>query len=130
MSARRRSDQPIGELLRQRRVEVAKKGLRQMAGLLGITPPHLTDIEKGRRTPSEELLMRISEQYGIPEAELRAGWSRPETIVGEIAAQDPLTAEKVPELLRTARRLSSKQWDTLIEQARRMSGRKDDRSDR
>jgi len=130
MPPRKSQDRSIGDVLRRRRTEELKKGLREMARLLDITAPHLTDIEKGRRTPSEDLIMRISKEYDFPEADLRAGWSRPETIVGEIAAQDPLTAEKVPELLRTARRLSSKQWDSLIEQARRMSGRKDNRSDK
>lgn len=112
---------PIGEVLRQRRVEVLHKGLRETARRLGITPPHLTDIEKGRRAPSEELLLRIVEVYGISEAELRAGWSKPEPIVEEIASQDPLTAEKAPLFLREARNLSAEQWNRLINQARRMA---------
>jgi transcriptional regulator with XRE-family HTH domain len=121
-----RSDRkpPIGEVLRRRRLEVLKKGLREMATQLGIAPPHLTDLEKGRRNPSEDLLLRISKAYGIPEAELRAGWSRAEAIVGEVATQDPITAEKVPEFLRTARKLTPQQWDRMIDQARRMTSRK------
>jgi transcriptional regulator with XRE-family HTH domain len=115
---------PIGELLRRQRVQVVKKGLREMAKLLGITPPHLTDIEKGRRTPSEELLIRIGRHYDIPEAELRSGWSRADTIVGQIATQDAVTAEKVPELLRKARKLSATQWDNLIKYANRLSRKK------
>lgn len=122
--------QNISDVLRARRVEVLKKSLREMARLLDIAPAHLTHIEQGRKAPSEELLLKIGRCYGIAEAELRSGWSRPETIVGEIAAQDPLAAEKVPELLRSARRFSSDQWDSLIEQARRISGRKDSDSDR
>jgi len=124
------SSQRIGDVLRKQRVEVLNKGLREMAKLLDIAPAHLTDLEKGRRTPSEELLVRMVKHYGIDEATLRAGWSKPKEIVGEIASQDATTAAKVPELLRTARRLSPSQWDSLIEQARRMSGRKDKPSDR
>lgn len=112
---------PIGEVLRERRNEVLKMGLREMAKELSIAPAHLTDLELGRRTPSEDLLKRISVAYGIAEAELRAGWSRPEMIVSEVASQDPLTAEKVPEFLRNARRLSRDQWDALIGEARNMS---------
>lgn len=119
------SRQPIGEVLRARRVDVVKKGLREMAAELGIAPAHLTDIEKGRRTPSEELLVRISKAYGIAVADLRAGWSRPDAVVAEVAAQDSVTAEKVPEFLRTARKLTPQQWDTVIEQARRMSSKKE-----
>lgn len=115
---------PIGEVLRRQRVQVVKKGLREMARLLEITPPHLTDIEKGRRAPSEELLVRICRHYDIPEAELRSGWNKADTVVGQVATQDAVTAEKVPELLRSARRLTSDQWDSLIDQAKRMSADK------
>ncbi|GMU82398.1 MAG: hypothetical protein AMXMBFR47_22690 [Planctomycetota bacterium] len=98
-----------------------------MAKILGIAPAHLTDLELGRRTPSEELLKRISEAYGIAEPKLRAGWSRPDVIVSEVASQDALTAEKVPALLRNARRLTRDQWDALIEEAQRLSIQKEPR---
>jgi transcriptional regulator with XRE-family HTH domain len=112
--------------MRKRREDL-KKGLREMAGLLDVAPAHLTDLEKGRRSPSEDLLMRISEQYGIDQATLRAGWGKPEEIVREIASQDATTAAKVPEFLRSARRLSPSQWDRLIDEARRL-GKKSKRS--
>lgn len=111
----------IGEKLRIQRVEVLNKGLREMAGLLGIAPAHLTDIEKGRRTPSEPLMVKIAEQYRLPMADLRSGWSRPDAVVGEVASQNPTTAAKVPEFLRTARNLSAEQWDRLIQQADQMA---------
>ncbi len=103
-----------------RRVEQHNKGLREMARLLDIAPAHLTDVEKGRRSPSEDLLVRICKAYGIEEATLRAGWNKADTVVGEVATQDATTAAKVPEFLRTARNLSADQWDRLIKQARRM----------
>jgi transcriptional regulator with XRE-family HTH domain len=112
----------IGDILRARRVDVLKKGLREMAKLLNIAPAHLTDIEKGRRSPSDALLVRIAEQYQIDEADLRTAWAKAEDIVGEVATQDGTTARKVPEFLRTARNLSPEQWDKLISQAKRMSG--------
>ena len=112
--------QPIGEVLRTQRVEVLGKGLREMAGLLNIAPAHLTDIEKARRAPSEELMLRIAELYRLPLADLRSGWSKPDAIVKEIASQDPTTAVKVPEFLRKARNLTPEQWDTLIQQASKM----------
>lgn len=115
-----RKNIPIGERLRTQRVDSLNKGLREMAGLLEIAPAHLTDIEKGRRTPSEALLMRICKAYRISEAELRAGWNRADAIVSEVANQDSVTAEKVPEFLRTARKLTPKQWDDLIDHVRHM----------
>ena len=123
---KRQHDEPIGEILRRKRVEVLNKGLREMAKVLAIAPAHLTDIEKGRRTPSEALLQRITEAYGIEIAELRSAWSKADEIVSEVATQDRTTAEKVPAFLRTARKLTAKQWDQLIRQAERMAsgGRK------
>ena len=111
-------------------MEVLKKGLREMARLLDIAPAHLTDIEKGRRSPSEGLLKRISDAYGIAEPALRAGWSKADGVVEEVANQDAMTAEKVPEFLRTARKLNSEQWDRLIGQARRMASDKGGKSEK
>ena len=121
---------PIGEVLRGRRVEVLKKGLREMARLLGIAPAHVTDIEKGRRGPSDGLLKRISQLYGIGEPELRAGRSKADSVVAEVATQDTTTAEKVPEFLQTARELRPAQWDRLIGQARRMASGKGGKSEK
>lgn len=121
MSETQSNPLPIGEQLRRQRVDVLGKGLREMAALLSVAPAHLTDLEKGRRTPSEDLLLRIAEQYRLPVADLRAGWSRPDAIVSEVASQDPTTAAKVPEFLRTARNLTPEQWDRLIRQAGQMS---------
>lgn len=116
--------EPIGDTLRRQRVEVLGKGLRETATALGIAPAHLTDIEKGRRNPSEDLLKRICRVYRIDEAVLRSGWSRAETVVAEVATQDATTAAKVPEFLRTARNLTKDQWDDLIGQAKRLSGKR------
>lgn len=114
---------PIGETLRRRRVDVLAKSLRETAKLLDIAPAHLTDIEKGRRNPSEELLLRIARVYGIDEATLRSGWRRAETVVGEIASRTPTTAAKAPELLRAANELAPEQWDALIAQAKSMAAK-------
>lgn len=113
----------IGETLRRKRVDTLGLGLREMARRLDIAPAHLTDLEKGRRTPSEDLLMRIARGYGIEEAVLRAGWGKAETIVGEIASQSPTTAAKAPELLRAASTLNAEQWNALIRQARALAGK-------
>lgn len=114
---------PIGVLLRRQRTEVLRKGLIETANLLDIAPPHLTDIEKGRRNPSEELLLRMVKIYGLSEAQLRAGWSKAHAVVNEVATENPTNAEKVPQFLRTARALSAEQWDQLIRQAERLTSR-------
>lgn len=117
----KRPPQPIGELLRERRIETLGKGLREMAKLLDIAPPHLTDIEKGRRSPSEDLLMRIAKAYGIDQSTLRAGWGKAQADVGQIASSNATNASKAPELLRAAKDLDADQWDSLIDQARKLA---------
>lgn len=114
---------PVGDLIRLHRVERLGKGLREMAKLLDIAPAHLTDIEKGRRSPSEDLLLRIARQYGVDESVLRAGWGKAEADVGLIAARNPVNAAKIPELLRTAKDLDAAQWDALIAQAKSMAAK-------
>lgn len=113
--------EPIGDRLRRHRVERLKRSLRQVASDVGVTPAHLTDIEKGRRAPSDDLLVRIARVYQLAEPELRAAWSKPDAVVREVASSSPTTAEKVPQFLRTARDLTPAQWDQLIEQARTMT---------
>ncbi|MEQ9094931.1 MAG: helix-turn-helix domain-containing protein [Phycisphaerales bacterium] len=109
----------IGDVLRKQRIEVLDLGLRDVARILDVAPAYITDLEKGRRTPSEALLLRIAQVYRIDEAILRAGWQRPDAVVGEIATQDATSAAKVPEFLRTARSLSAEDWDALIAEAKR-----------
>lgn len=115
----------IGERLRTQRVDVLGKSIRDVAKLLDSAPIHLSDIETGRRTPSEELLVKIAKVYGVPEAELRAGFSRPDSVVVEVASESTVAAAKVPEFLRTARGLNAEQWDSLIRQAKKISDRKE-----
>lgn len=111
----------IGTRLRNQRVDVLRKSIRDVAKLLDSAPIHLSDIETGRRAPSEELLIKIAKVYGLPEAELRSGFSKPEAVVAEVASESTIAAEKVPEFLRTARGLNAAQWDTLIKQARKIN---------
>jgi transcriptional regulator with XRE-family HTH domain len=95
----------------------------EMAAILKIAPTHLSDIETGKRTPSDEVIGRICKQYEISEVALRAGWSRPFSAVATIASQDATTIEKVPEFLTAAKSLSPAQWDSLIEAAHRLTGK-------
>lgn len=118
------NEPPIGEVLRQQRVNVLKKGLREMAALLGISPAYVTGIEKGTRKPAEELMLKIAQHYRLDVNQLRVGWQRTDAVVGDVANQDTTTAEKVPEFLRTARNLSPAQWDRLIQQAKKMTKNK------
>jgi len=112
---------PVGELLRAVRVNTLQKSVRDVAKLLGVAPIHVSDIETGKRTPSDDLLMRIVTVYRVDESVLRAGFERPEGVVGEVASESATAAKKVPEFLRTARGLDARQWDQLIAQAKKLS---------
>ncbi len=112
---------PIGTRLRTLRVEKLRKSVRDVAKLLDVAPIHVSDIETGKRAPSEELMLKLVRVYGIDEFVLRSGFERPDAIVAEVASESPTAASKVPEFLRTARGLNAQQWDQLIEQARRLS---------
>lgn len=115
----------IGEVLRQRRIDVLQKSVRDVARLLDTAPIHVSDIETGKRTPSEELLLKIAKVYGVTEAKLRAGFTRPESIVIEVASESDEAAEKVPALMRKATGFSLKQWDALVKSADEISKQKD-----
>ncbi|MBX3353966.1 MAG: helix-turn-helix transcriptional regulator [Phycisphaeraceae bacterium] len=117
-------DIPIGERLRTQRIEVVKKGLREMAGLLGISPPHLTDIEKGNRSPSEDLLVRISKLYNMDEIELRTAWEKVDTVVNNVAKKNSTTMRRVPEFLRTASDLTDEQWQDAIRHVQNLKRKK------
>lgn len=111
---------PIGELMRQRRIDTLGKSVRDVAKLLGVAPIHVSDIETGKRVPSEDLLLKVASIYKIPEATLRAGFERPEAVVAQVASESPTAAAKVPEFLRTARGLDSEQWDRLIAEVKKI----------
>lgn len=112
----------IAEKLRTQRVDVLHKGLREMAKLLDVAPAHVTDIEKGRRAPSEDLLVKMARCYEIDEAVLRTAYGKADKIVAEVATKSESNARMVPELLRTAQDLSQEQWRKLIKQAQRLAG--------
>lgn len=128
--AKRKSSEnvPITERLRLQRLESLDKSVRDVAKLLDTSPIHISDIETGKRTPSEELLVRMAEVYGIPEAELRSGFARAPAEVNELATETPVAVEKVPEFLRSTRGMTAEQWDKLIKEAKRITDRKGDKS--
>ena len=71
-----RSSTVLGEIIRQQR-ELAELSMRQFAELAGISNPYLSQIERGLRAPSEQVLDAIAktlkvsvetlyEQAGVP----------------------------------------------------------------
>lgn len=67
----------FGEVIRERR-DALDMSLREFAKKLGdLSPAHISDIENGRRYPSDELLEKISQLLKISVTELKKHDARP-----------------------------------------------------
>ncbi len=70
----KRSGAAIGEFIREQR-ELGQVSLRQLARLAGVSNPYLSQIERGLRKPSAEILQQIAKGLRISAEQLyvRAG---------------------------------------------------------
>ena len=59
-----RSAAALGEIIRQQR-ELAEMSMRQFAQLAGISNPYLSQIERGLRAPSQQVLDGIRKQIPV-----------------------------------------------------------------
>jgi len=97
----RSSPYALGEIIRQQR-ELAELSMRQFAELAGISNPYLSQIERGLRAPSEQVLDGIARALKLSADALyeQAGMTPPgeeehESAVLEAIATDPqLTARQ------------------------------------
>ncbi len=94
----------LGEYLKEQRV-ASRLSLRQLAEQAGVSNPYLSQIERGLRKPSAEVLQSIAKALRISAEQLyiRAGIVSPEDGVGttvEIAVlNDPALDERQKQLL-------------------------------
>ena len=54
----------LGEIIRRQR-ELAELSMRQVAAMSGISNPYLSQIERGLRVPSAEVLQAIAESLNV-----------------------------------------------------------------
>jgi transcriptional regulator with XRE-family HTH domain len=66
----------LGERLRELRNE-KDVSLREAGKVIGVTAMHLSDMECGRRYPSEKVLQSIAVYYGVDISELKDCDTRP-----------------------------------------------------
>jgi len=97
--------QDLGEFIRQQR-EIANVSVRRLAELAGVSNPYLSQIERGLRRPSAEILQQLAKALKISAETLyvRAGLLTDEVAeapnVREAIGRDPkLTAEQKKTLL-------------------------------
>ena len=93
----------IGEFIREQR-EQAQVSVRQLATLAGVSNPYLSQIERGLRKPSAEILQQIAKglQISAEQLYLRAGILEtrdgdPDTIAAILA--DPGLGERQKHML-------------------------------
>ena len=94
-----RSSAALGEIIRQQR-ELAEMSMRQFATLAGISNPYLSQIERGLRAPSQQVLDGIANALSVSADALyeQAGMTPPgeepedNAVLEAIAADRRLTA--------------------------------------
>jgi transcriptional regulator with XRE-family HTH domain len=65
----------LGAVLRQRR-EAVHRTLTEVAGEAGLSPAHLSEVERGRKEVSTERLLAVAHALGIRPADLYAELAR------------------------------------------------------
>jgi transcriptional regulator with XRE-family HTH domain len=90
----KRSAATLGEIIRQQR-ELAELSMRQFAELAGISNPYLSQIERGLRAPSEQVLDAIAKTLKVSADALyeQAGMTTPGDEPGDTAVLDAIAAD-------------------------------------
>ncbi len=100
----------LGDYLREQR-HSAELSLRQLSAVAGISNPYLSQIERGLKKPSAEILQALAKALRISAESLyvRAGFLEARTDLGEAAAVDVQAA------LLADPRLSNRQRAVLLD---------------
>jgi transcriptional regulator with XRE-family HTH domain len=94
-------DSPIGQFIRRQR-ELQDLTMRQLADLVGISNPYLSQIERGLREPSERVIEAIADNLEMSAETLkrhkqrsaRAGQGEESAVVAAIRADPDLSAKQ------------------------------------
>ena len=96
-----RASASLGEIIRRQR-ELAEMSMRQFAEMAGISNPYLSQIERGLRAPSEQVLdaiadtLKVSSETLYTQAGMTAPGAEPErtAVLDAIRADERLTARQ------------------------------------
>jgi transcriptional regulator with XRE-family HTH domain len=102
----RRTPPSLGEIIRKQR-ELAEMPIRQFAAMVGISGPYLSQIERGLRAPSEQVLGAIAKS-------LRTSAEALQDQAEALAPQQPAPAEVIAAINRDPD-LTARQRQSLIE---------------
>ncbi|HET8992428.1 MULTISPECIES: helix-turn-helix domain-containing protein [unclassified Rhodococcus (in: high G+C Gram-positive bacteria)] len=100
----------LGELIRRQR-ELAELPMRQLASMVGISNPYLSQIERNLRAPSDRVLHAIAEQLHMS-ADALVSQVTPDTD-GESAVTKALRED--PDLTNAQRRSLEEMYDAFRE---------------
>ena len=120
--AKKKSGKTFGQLLREKRME---KGfsLRKFAGLVGISPTYLSQVEQDNvDPPTADRVKKMAELLGENVDEWTALAGRLTEDLPDIIHEEPTL---VPDLLRAMRGMTADQLKRLREEAERMKGEED-----
>lgn len=99
---------PLGEFIRSQR-ELQELSMRQLADLVGISNPYLSQIERGLREPSEKVLGAIAQNLQLSADVLHEHDGR------GAADADESEASAVVEAIRADPRLTARERDAMLE---------------
>ncbi len=91
------AQQSAGRLLRELR-EAQKRSLRTTASELGLTPSHLSRLERGERSPSPEMSQRIANYYGVSNEAIELAQGRIPLDVVRILREHPEELDRLRRL--------------------------------
>ncbi|MGK5683279.1 helix-turn-helix domain-containing protein [Actinoplanes sp. URMC 104] len=122
----RRLPPTLGDIIRQQR-ELAELPMRQLAAMVGISGPYLSQIERGLRAPSEQVLGAIAKslQTSAERLQQQAEALAPEPPVSGVVA----AIEQDPDLTARQRQALTEVYATMAEMTRirrRRRGRSDE----
>ncbi len=87
----------LGEIIRRQR-ELTALPMRQLAAMAGISNPYLSQIERGLREPSQQVLNSIADSLQLSADSLRpppdTADDAPSAVLEAIAADPDLTAQQ------------------------------------
>ena len=101
---------PLGDYIRRQR-ELQKLSMRQLATLVGISNPYLSQIERGLRDPSEKVLDAIARSLEVSAETLQAQSARTKNA----EPSDDEQSVAVVAAIRADRRLTAAQRRALLE---------------
>ena len=118
-----RSASALGEIIRQQR-ELAEMSMRQFAEVAGISNPYLSQIERGLRAPSEQVVDGIAKALRVSADALyeQAGMAKPGAEPEESAVLEAIAAD--PRLSARQRAALREVYEAFVAGAPASTGRK------